>query len=206
MTRWLPFRYAGGLSFVVVFVLAIGGAIFLPGGPRPVATEVPLPSEVQAYLDANADARVSRCRWPAHAVRGAIDAETVVAWVGDEVLIASIASAGGTSLRDGLGGPVAWVQWMNGECKVWRPSEVQVVGQVVDGRGQALPDQAVEGCGRRIVAAADGTFSVSLGPEALLWATPAPSGPRCALGVGGPSTPVDLSAATSLTVMVQSPS
>jgi hypothetical protein len=209
--RWVPFRYAGGLSLVVLLLLAIAGAIFLPSGAirAPGSAEAdalqadPAYAAVRAWLDGHPGARVVRCGWPPNLTRGGAVAGQPGIWLEPGLALAVPPAPGGAHVIGADGAPHGWVAWDAAGCRVVRPAGVRVQGRVVDARGEALPGREVAGCGAATLADERGEFVLDLGPDALLAAGPEPGPPRCGLAAGGPSTPVRLDAATKIAVVVQ---
>ncbi len=211
MRAWMPFRYAGGLSLVVLLGLGVAGALLLPGRDvrRPASPEAvalaahPDYPAIQAYLQANAGAALVRCAWPPNLQRGGRVDGLPGAWLDPGLALATPAGEGGAPVVGADGAPHAWIAWRAGRCAVYRPATVRVDGRVVDAQGAARGGATVSGCGTSAVADPDGAFQLDLGPDALLAAARGSGPPRCALAAGGPSTPVALDAAAVVPAIVQ---
>lgn len=210
MPRWLPFRYAGGLSLVVLLLLAIAGAIFLPPQPvrdpsaEPSRARPPGTDEVDAWLLDHPGGGVIRCTWPVDLPRGGKIADAPGVWLDPGLVQAVPTQVGGAPVLGADGAPQAWVGWSGELCTVYSPTRVSVRGSVVDARGEPAPSTVI-GCGERVATGSDGHFELELGPSALLHAEQSLSGPRCPLRVSadGPATPIALHRAGTVRVVVQ---
>jgi len=209
--RWLPVRYAGGLSLIVLFLLAVAGAIFLP--PQPVRAPVSPEDQafaahpdwpaMQEWIQAEPGRRPARCGWPANLRRGGSAQELPGVWLDPGLLVGAPAQPTGAVVVGADGAPHAWISLDPSGCAVHGPARVAVRGQVVDATGAPIAHVRVDGCGTSTLADETGAFALNLAEAALLHAVRRSGPARCELRAGGPPTPIALDAAAELRVVVQ---
>lgn len=206
--KWFPFRYAGGFSLVVLVVLGLAGALFLPTQPvrprvaKPAWSEAPGGEQLQEWLSSTHGARVVSC--PLRSVPADRSALSGPGLVADGLLYQGVTEPKvGAALLDEAGEPVGWISVRAQACTASPASSVQVQGQLVQADGSPVGGAIVEGCGLSQRSDDQGRFRIQLGPSALLSAEEGQLGPRCGLRSGGPATGIALDRGGALEVLVQ---